>query len=139
MNRYTSIFTCTALILGATLASAQPRGRGGHLRAFQSQRALEDVESARSDDTKPGLVCLECHDLSEGIASEAVGSMAFCKVGGEVQCPACTRTYKTVRRGPPGKSLRHRQVIYVNDDGVQCAFMTKANAIGEAGSREGRE
>ncbi len=117
--------TCAFVVaLVVFSAIAQPPGKG--IIRFRKQkplRTVEQFESVKKGDTL-GLVCLQCHSLAEMRLKDSTEAMTYCKEGSEVICPACKKTYKTVTHGPPGKGSKHRHVMYVNDQGVPCAFMS---------------
>lgn len=126
MKTMMNLLVCATLVLGATTVWAQPGGKG--VPTFQTRKSLqtvEDFEAVKKDDHL-GLVCLECHNISELTVQNAEDIQVFCKEGTEVTCPVCEKTYKTVFYGAP-RRMPHRirrEVKYVNTEGKECAFIT---------------
>lgn len=116
------IGTCMILLVGLSAAMAQSPGRGLQFRKYKSLKSVEDFESVKKGD-KLVFVCDQCKSAAESTVDADEDAMAYCKEDGNVTCPMCAKTYKTVVHGPPGKPSKHRNVTYVNQDGEECAFV----------------
>jgi hypothetical protein len=123
---------CLALLMGVSVAMAQPPGKGRQFRTHKSLRTVEDFESVKTGD-KLVFVCQQCKSVAEADVMADGDAMAYCKEDGVVTCPLCTKTYKTVLHGPPGKGQKQRRVTYVNDAGEECAFVAIVKSEAKSG------
>ena len=138
MKTMMNLLVCATLVLGATTVWAQPGGKG--VPTFQTRKSLqtvEDFEAVKKDDHL-GLVCLECHNISELTVQNAEDIQVFCKEGTEVTCPVCEKTYKTAVYSPAGKRphWKRRRVKYVNAEGKECAFIANLSLVVDQGQDE---
>jgi hypothetical protein len=79
---------------------------------------------------KPGepvvYVCTECKSLSEVNIKSQQHAMELCKVGSNVICPSCKMKTKIVKKTQRNDPPTRTEVIYVNNDGVECGFFAKS-------------
>lgn len=77
------------------------------------------------------FVCKGCQTISEFTITGPDQAAALSKEGAAVSCPACKAVTKVVlkrqRNDPPAQTI----VTYVNDQGVECAFLAKVPASHE--------
>ena len=112
------LFVTAAVVTFASFAYAGP--------GPQYWTTLHD--EAQFKQLKPGdkiaLVCNQCKTVSEIPITSPEQAMGLCKEGATVMCPSCKKESKVVMKRSRNDSPTHTEVVYVNDKGEECAFMT---------------
>ena len=88
------------------------------------------TRKAQFDSLKAGekvaYICTVCKTVSEVSVKSPEHAMELCKIGDTVTCPSCKKTTKVVMKGQRNDPSAHPEVVYVNDQGEECAFIAKA-------------
>ena len=111
------------LITGAALFAGPP---GKSINSSHSALQTPEAFQALKPGDKVAIVCNECQSVTIKTIEQKSDAMKLCKEGDSVTCPSCKKTLKVVRRGPPGHSgTETTKVVYVNEKGEECMFITK--------------
>lgn len=109
----------TTAAFGALVSFAQAGPGVGYWRNLGSQSQLEQQKPG----AKTAYVCTECKTDTKLPVTSKQQSMDYCKVGSTVTCPSCHKTTKTVMKRGRNEPANHKEVVYTNDKGKECAFI----------------
>ncbi len=119
------ILTTALLLVTSVVAFAiPPAHRSGPGPALRTAESFKDVKPG----DKLALVCKQCDTVTVQTVASKEEAMEFCKVGAEIVCGSCKKTFKVVTHGPRGKSGpggKHTETRIVNEKGEECMFVTK--------------